>query len=333
MGRTRLKNLSIIAILVLALILAAKLTIFKKNWQNLENQNYISKLPEFSFTNIYGNEINSSALLGKYVFIQFVNPIIIDDLQLIKDIYRDFKKNISIIIFIKKFDIAEECLSTIIQDITVCEENYDGIKSIFNVPDCCESFYIFDPNGKLISANSNYLGYETAIKPLLLKIFKDKEFTTSRLVIEGKNLREFAWFSHLNTILENEDAEYYIISLFNSICASCISGQIVEKLKKIHERVNPLFYCLVILSEDFSDNDLANLKSQLDIQFKLMKADNKLNEKWNQLSNEFSSSDLNNILILIDGRGQVIKTAEPKFESIKDFFSLIESKIRKQNVI
>ena len=109
--------------------------------------------------------------------------------------------------------------------------------------------------------------------------------------------------------------------MFNDICNLCLSGQTINNLKKSYETNKNSSYFLIILSDNFCEDDIINFKQLLKIKFLAIRADVKLACKWNQLMEEFGPSKLNNIVFLTDKKGKIISLMNPRGQD--KFFSLI----------
>jgi hypothetical protein len=289
----------------------------------------ITFLPTFTVKDIYGNEIKSNNLIGNFIYIQFVNPISSNDIELLKKVYFKYHdyKNFIIIAFVKDFKKFLKNFLLFGNNIFVVREDYEKLKRIFRASQCCESFYIFDKTGKLIKSNINIVGYEEGVKPYLMNILENKKFSISYFIKEGENTKNFKWFKQISDIIMNEKAEYFVISMFIDICMTCLSGQIINKLNELHKLNNSNFFFLTILPTTFTKQDIKNLKNQLRINFKIIIADENLSHKWNQLIKEFRISDLTNIVFLVNKKGEIIKVAEPNCQCFKDFFDFLYKKM------
>lgn len=146
-------------------------------------------------------------------------------------------------------------------------------------------------------------------------------------VNNGENIRNIKELSKIWQVIQTGTYDYYLISFFKDICMTCPSGIIIKKLKdiyKLYEQLN----ILALLSDDFTDRDIHNLKVNLGIEFQLEKASKELSDKWNKWIKEYEKPRLNYIAFLMDKRGNIIETLKPLEEN--KFFRFIESQINKE---
>jgi hypothetical protein len=66
------------------------------------------------------------------------------------------------------------------------------------------------------------------------------------------------------------------------------------------------------------------MKDQLQIHFDLLRADNKLMQKWLRLIHEYRESDLNNIILLLDGDGKIVSIANPSGNCFEELFMKVD---------
>lgn len=306
-------------------------SILKINISSLKKSNAKKKFtsyPEFSAVDIFGNKINPSTLKGSNVFIQFINPKLHEQVDLLKKIYFEFnEQELLIVVFTKDFKILKKEIRYTLGSIFFITSGYEKFKKIFQVPSCCESFYLFDKSGNLVITDFNWKGYEEGIKTQLQSLLKKIEFSIHYFIKSGENIRNIDWFDHLwKIIIREKTPNYHVISMFTRICSSCPSGRIINNLKELYKTSNKSAQFLSILSDNFSENDVNNLKINLGIKFPMIKADEKLANKWNKLIKEFRETDLNNIVFLIDKKGQILSVMQSNNQ--EEFFTYLSDKIR-----
>lgn len=283
-------------------------------------------LPLFNAIDINGKQIKSSDFIGRNLFVQFINSETIDDIDLLEKVYLNWiDDNLAIIAIPMKLEHFRTRVGIELDEITVLSNEYDNLKMIFKAPTCCESFYLFDTSGNLIKSGFNRLGYEEEVKKYLTQMIKNKTFDISTFIMERENVKNVEWLNRCSKIVEQEDREYYIFSMFTSICSGCPSGRLIKRLTEIHSLSEDRIYVLSIVPENFTDIDIENFKNFLGIDFTVERADKKLNEIWENQISEYSESDLTNILFLIDRNGKIVRVTDNNPNHIKSFFSFIHS--------
>lgn len=153
-----------------------------------------------------------------------------------------------------------------------------------------------------------------------IKIFKTK-FTLINFVRKGDNIKEIDGLEQINRFLQQENRPYYLISIFNSVCMNCPSGYLIEKMKDLY-KINGKVHFLMILPENFTDNDLDNLRTNLGIGFPIKRMDKKLSEKLNKFKNKERITLFPYIVFITDRTGKVIDVMNTKYD--KKFLDLVE---------
>jgi len=293
-------------------------------------------LPEFSSTDIFGKTINTSLLKGKKAFIQFIDPKSESQIEVLKRVCQGFKDEESTItVFIKDseghmFERFMDEIRFALGDISIITENYDKYKNIFKVPPCCETFNLFNEKGKLIASDLNReLYYEKDIRIYLNRlvekknrVIKKKKFFVSNYIKLGENVKNNDFLKPLAKVIEGEEYfDYYVMSMFDNVCTACQTGKLINRLKELHKLDSTYIYFLIILSDNYNENDINNFKTHLKISIPVIRADKQLSNNWNQLMKEFSNIELNNIIFLMDKKGKIIKLMEP--DNREEFFSYL----------
>jgi len=331
-------------LIVFGIILIALSAIAIISFQNKLNENGItfkgkesknssnSKLegtvifPEFTSIDMFGNTINESTIKGKNTFVQFIDPRSKDQVEYIKKVCQEFEKNeLTVLLFIKDTEsyLLDQFVDEIkfaLGDIFIVTENYETYKKIFKSPSCCESSYLFDQSGKLILEGLNWKLTEYGTRVLQEGLENNKSYFFLDFIKPGENINNFNEFKCISEhIRKNEEYNHFIISMFNNICMDCPSGRILKELITSHEIINDSVSFLVILSENYDENDIENMKDIFKIKFPIIKADEGLLKKWKYLDTKTGTSKLSNIVFLVDKNGKVVEVMKPPFQ--KEFFS------------
>jgi hypothetical protein len=262
--------------------------IFAATYRQFGKQRYARQgykiLPKFKSVDVLGRTINNNILRNKVSYIQFVNSFDPDDIDLIKKVYFNWKdENITIIVITNNLENFKSKSGIDIKDIIVINNDYERMKLKFNSPTSQGSYYLFSASGKTVSAERNNVRYERGIKIFLNRLIKNKYFSISDFVKTDENIKNTKWFGQVAKILEKEDKNFFLISMFTSICDTCPEGSIINYLNKIHSDSQDSVYVLSILNQNFNKHDIENLKSQLNIGFPIITADLELSQKWNFL--------------------------------------------------
>jgi len=269
-------------------------------------------LPEFTAVDIYGNTLNSNSLKGKKSFIQFIDPRIFSELDLVdRGYFYLSNEKFQIVLFVENknsqiYDIFLEKIKPYILDIKIIPGNIEIYKNIFNSPYCCNKFYVYDELGTLIHSEFNWKLNKSETLMLLENININKEFYVTDFITLNENVNNIKWLNQLSTIIRKDKSyQDYVVSMFNDFCQTCRSGKLLFLLNELHEN-NPLRGIIIFISDNYSENDRINFIKSLNIKTPVFIADKLLSEKWNSLSDEYGISNLNNIIFYMDKNGNIL---------------------------
>lgn len=307
------------------ILLAIIFTIWlRKEKGFVQTQNRIVTLPNFSAIDVNNNEIRTSQFSGKNTYVQFVNSRINDDIFLLKKVIDKWGiKDLEILAITNNLEQFKSKINSNLDNMSVIYDEDKKLINKFNSTYSESSFYLFDKSGKIIISSINDIGNENVIKVHLNELIYKKKFLISDFIPVNKNVHEVEGFKEMSDIFIKNNRPY-VIAMFNSFCFPCLSGAILEKLKKIAQR-NKNLEILIILSRDYNETDANNFKSHLKVEFTTLIADLKLNEKWSQLGKDFIGSYVNDIIFVIDNKGIIGRVAYPNCECYLEFFNLISS--------
>ncbi len=264
---------------------------------------------------------------GRNIYIQFINSSFRPDLNLFESVYSEWKNEdlyfLGVISDSTNLNLKNKFDSN---NITFIEKNYYDLCPKFNLNPKNGYFFLVNKKGTIISSGRNDLGYEKGPKIFLQGLIKGDFFSISELIIENKNINNFKWFSQVNNLIKNNnDKEYFIISLFTEICDSCSGGKTIQFLKEIYRDKKDSMYTLSILNKKFDSEDIVNLKSQLNISYHVIITDNELNTKWDSLSKRYREDFLTDIIFILDKSGKTLKVAYRTCKCLPAFFDYVYS--------
>jgi hypothetical protein len=270
--------------------------------------------PDFSINDIFGRSFHASDFRGKYIYVQFIDPKHKQQMQQIRSIYNRLYKrdDINILVFVKNEEeqyLAEflEASNLFIQDIIVVIDNYEKYKTLFRSPTCCETFYLFDDAGNSLISGQDWKLHKNKILTRLDGLKKGADFSIRKIIKPDDNIKNIGWLSQIIDLINQEEShEFYIISMFNEICTSCLTGKILNQLKKSYEDNRTSNYFIVFLSDDFTENDLRNFKKLNNIKCRVIRANKKMATRWRELADEWGKDHLNNIVFKLDETGEIV---------------------------
>lgn len=295
----------------------------------------ITNLPQFNFLDINGDLVKNEDFKGKNLYIQFVDPSDFDDINLIKTVYSKWKdENLNFVVIAKNIEKFKVKIGIGLKNIIVITNDYEKLKSKFNSHPHSGTYHLFNGSGDVVAAGSNYIGYERGVKVFLNQLIKNKYFSISDFIKANENIKNIDWFSDVAKIIEKEEKHYFIISMFTSFSADCESGRIINTLQKIYSQNLNSVYVLAILNADFiKKEDINNLKSQSKVDFPIIIADHRLNQRWSSLMYEFRETDLTDIVFVMDKSGEILKILDQSCKCYNGFFSFVYSLIQNEEAI
>jgi hypothetical protein len=316
------KAIAGITIFILALIFIQ----VKKQTKIYNRDSMLIRLPEFESFDISNNLVRSSFFKEKNLYVQFIDPLSKNDIELFKIVYSNWKdENLFFIAITKNYEELKLKLGMDLQKVVILNRGYKSLASLFNALRY-GTVYLFDRSGSLIYAGGYDTKYDQTLKIILNQLIKDKYFFIENFIPEKRNIKNIDWLKQISEVVEKENKEYFVISLFTSICAGCTSGLIFQELKDFHSKNREFAYILCILSDRYNKDDILNLKSQLKVEFPVFLADKALSIKWNSFIQEYSETYLNNIMFITDKEGNIIKLLDPHCKKCwKPFFLFMSS--------
>jgi len=290
----------------------------------------IIKLPKFRAADVTGHEFRSEYLQGRIAYIQFINASRIDDIASLNAVYRDWEKRELLLVAVTNNSIA--LLSRIAFDTTymrVLEDPNGKIADRFGSSYTEGSYYLFNQSGLLVASGKNDSAPELGIKNEFMRALNNRSFSISDFIPIGENIIAIEWLRDLD-ILRKSSLKCCVFALFNSVCYSCQSRMILHNLNEIYLMGRDKIQVVIILSQDYAESDIDNLRSQFNVSYPIIRATNSLYEKWSLLNGEYSI-DLNNIIFVIDQKGTITRLAYPGCDCIWDIYNFVKSIIEVDN--
>ena len=273
----------------------------------------LQSLPEFSAVDIFGDKISTANLQGKNVFIQFIDLKSDSQIESLKRVCRSFKKDeLTIIVFVKDseshvFGKFMDEIRFAVGDIYIITKNHEQHKRTLNASSCCEDFYLFDNSGNLIVKDSIWRLHEIEAINVLTKFINNERFSVLKFIKPGQYIKDIDGLNQISEIIENEkEYDYFVISMFTDVCGNCLTGEIINELKKKNDLYHDSIYFLILLSDDFSTADINNLKEIIKIKIPVRRAKGELLGKWKKLREEYGMILVNNIVFLINKDREIV---------------------------
>jgi hypothetical protein len=287
----------------------------------------INELPRFIIYDIKGSKVDSDSLLGRDVYIQFVNAHSPSDVDFFRIVYEKWlNENLQIIAITDSEDALIERLGGAPSSATIIEDAANDLGRLFGDPQNHSSYYLFDKKGIIVSAGTSSRDYEDSLKIHLLKMVKNRVFDIAEFINPSDKLRESPSFKSVSQYLERETKEYYLFSFFSLWCNSCTMAPIIDELNRIYGTHNNRIFMLGILNSDYySLADIDALVSQAKVDFPIVVSDSGLTSKWTSLIREYNRGELNSIIILTNRDGRLLRIYHPGCQCLSAFIKYLEA--------
>jgi hypothetical protein len=293
---------------------------------NRAQQTVPNLFPVFNEKDINGKPLQRSDFIGKHIYVQFVDSNSIDDIDLLDKVFLNWiDEKLSIIVIPKDYEKFKSRVGIQLEEVTVFAHDYRKMQQIFNAPACCESFFIYDTTGRLVKSGYNTEGYGEGVKSELARLIKKETFEMASLISENENIENIRWLEQCRRSMIKNPHEYHIISMMTSICNTCLSGALVNKMVRLHMKKDPRLRIVTYVPEDYTDVDIKNLKKVLGIRYHVERAEGELQTEWHNQIQRYSEKHLTNIIMLVDKKGTILKVAHNDNSSLREFFDLAES--------
>jgi len=111
---------------------------------------------------------------------------------------------------------------------------------------------------------------------------------------------------------------------------SCLSGSIIDELIEIEKNCKQISIT-TLLTDDFTDRDVINVKANLKLNFNVVKARSNIADEIIYLKNKYGKSNINNLIIVTNNEGKILSLYDQNcIRCKKSFFSDIRGKICKK---
>ncbi|MDI6697498.1 MAG: hypothetical protein QME85_00990 [Candidatus Saccharicenans sp.] len=312
---------------ILVLIMGVGLSmgfIFSKFYRNLiYKRNYVF---DFLLDNSSINSVNnpeSRNFGSSFIYIQLIRENNEDDLNFFSSIADNWKRN-----NLKLILIANDPLKFINSFgwHHILYLSFDQLSSHDKNMLFKKHYYLYAPKNKLLATGTTNEDYEYSAKIYLMKYVDGVVFKIDEFLPEF-NLNDFPHFRGLWSILKDRNREFYIIAFFTYFCNSCSTGYLVYELEDI-SMLDGLEVWGILYSKNYDPVQLMYLREQSRITFALDLSDDILNTEWNRLIRKYNDKIVNNLIILIDKQGNILKTFYPGINYWNEFRNYVLSNCR-----
>lgn len=259
-------------------------------------------LPKVQLFDDRGQTLQSEQFLGMPLFVQFVNPDIRPQTDVVAAILKDRPKQpVKILLLTPNAQALRTRVPSITDDVTIVEKNYKDLRTVFEIPECCEMTVIFDKSGTRVDHRFYYQGGALAklqavvdgrptFSPVLLKEAIDTVKTGPLEEVRQRTL--------------TSSSGKAVIGLFSLVGTFCPSGELVDSLQRHQARLQNVEF-LILFPKGYTANDARNLRANLKITIPITFADSDLSNVWQHFNFRYGESQINGSLLAID-RGKVL---------------------------
>ncbi len=253
--------------------------------------------------------IDGKFISNKNAYIQFIYASSMIDIDIFTQVCDEWSSSPLIIIgIVDDIVLFSKHSQFHKQPTALINEHYITLKEAFNSPRQLSTYHIFDKNGQEIASGIVHQGYSDSIKPQLARLINGTSFSIDMFAPLNRNMHDIPWLKQYADYLdESKDKDGFILSFFNNVCDSCLSGRIQARLSEVHDLHGEHIGILSIGNRNYSADDIYNMKLALNLSFDIREATSALSEREVLLSKEYGAGILNNVVIFTDNRGTIIR--------------------------
>jgi hypothetical protein len=309
----------------IAILLVSICFIYRIRARRIDNLKYTANLPRFRAIDLDNKIIKYRDMIGKYIYVQFIDPDIETEILLLEKVYADWiDNNLKIIVIPNKITNKLKEKYALMKGIIIFKPKYyEKFKKLLKSTLCCDRYYFYGLENQLISTGYSDSKYNDHLEIFLRKIIYKGNFNIDAFIKINSNIRDIDWFGQIEEILNKNNRKYNIIGLFSYLCDSCFSGSLIGRLNNIHNKQN--INVLAIMLGNYNDRDIDNIKKQLYLRIDIYKAESKLNNKWRSLVKQFSETELSDIVIIVDEAGLILKAYDKNCNCYNELFSFVKA--------
>ena len=258
-------------------------------------------LPRFQLFDDRGQTFQSEQLLGTPLFVQFINPDVRQQIDLLSAILKDRpKQQVKILLVTPNAQNLRARVPSITDDITVVEKDFNLLRTVFEIPECCEKTVIFDKTGERLDHRFYYQG--GAFAKLHSSVDGQPGYSPA-LLQEAIASANSAQVEAIRQRTLTSPSGKAVIALFSRIGTFCPTGEVLDSLKGHQAKLQDVEF-LILFPKNFTSNDVQNLKTNLKVSIPVAIADPELANVWESFLLRYGELPINGALVAID-RGNV----------------------------
>lgn len=203
------------------------------------------------------------------------------------------------------------------------------ISSLFDLSNRNSSFILFDGIGNQIATGDNTIGYEQGVRIHLLKAFGIRPPLRRAFAPVGQRIEDIDWLRDMKSSFANSEGKGFILLFLNAFCETCNSRAILERLRKFATLDKTGIRPILVLSSDFTPRDRSNFEARYEPGFPVVIASKALADKQRHLHEDYFHAELNNIMVLVSNKGEIVACADAECACYQDLLIRAEEMLAK----
>ncbi len=278
--------------------------------------------PDESYTDSQGRKFSRSDLKNHYIYVQFTDLRLDYQKKLIDTVISLFDSSkLQMIAFVKNEAGSIKLMDSDIPRIHFIYEKYELYQDLFHAPHCCQTFHIYDKAGKMLRSGYVRANNQSDVLALLKKFINGTSISVEDYISPGMNIRDIEWFSQIERIkFRHSDQDHFVLCLLLNVCLSCPSGKLVLRLKELragHPEIMPI----IILPQNYTQNDRDNLQANMELDFCVELADSLFQEQWDKYMLTHGQAVWNQVVMLINSDGLIENVMQSDCNCLNQFFA------------
>jgi hypothetical protein len=264
-------------------------------------RNNIELLPRVQLFDDRGQTLQSEQFVGTPLFVQFVNPDVRQQTDVVSAILKDRPKQpVKILLVTPNAQILRARVPSLTDDVTVVEKNWKDLRTVFQIPECCEKTLIFDETGTRVDHRFYYQGGSLA---KLQAVVDGKPPYSPVLLQEAIASVKTGPLEEIRQRTLATSSGKAVIGLFSLVGTFCPSGELLDSMKRHQAQLHNVEF-LILLPKNFTENDARNLKTNLKVSIPISFSDPNLSKLWEDFNFRYGEAQINGSLVAIN-RGNV----------------------------
>ena len=283
-------------------------------------------IPRFSIMDVTGRTVSSEDLEGSYVYIQFLKKRPGPDLMRIENMYKEILSQADCTsLFIIPDMVPGSAYQLIIRGTYLIIDKDSTLSLKLGAPTCCDSYYIYNRNRELMIQGIVNNDFQREVGPFVSELIQNRGLAQFDARFKVQKILESGLLADIQSRVSalGSASRYNFVGLINNVCNGCVSGYILDIADQCSKDSPNLLNPMLFVSEGFTEIDIANLITTLNVSIPIERVPSKIGQIWEGLRERFPSL-FNNIFMIVDEYGDIkvcLDDREPEvfIEQVKRF--------------